>query len=423
MNLTEYKEKLLKNQAFQIEYEKMKPEFALIQKSINEQLAVKNENVKNIEGAPETKVVVIHQNNIDYTPKVSVILPVYNTEKYLKDCLDTIVNQTLKEIEIICVDDGSTDNSLNILKEYASKDKRITLITQENLFAGVARNVGINLAKGEYLSFLDSDDFFELDMLEGMYNQGLKNNVDIVICKFTKYNELSKKFQKPEGINCNFKKENPIFSPNEKTDNLFNIAFTVAWNKIFKRNLILDNKIFFQSLITRNDTYFSCVAMVHANNIQLLDKSYYYYRYNRQNSLVNTSDKYPLTFYDSYTELYKYLKSNNLFDTYKKAFINKVVGSCIAELNLVHKEKETVLNCIKNQIVPEFELLGENKKYITQDNLKGLESILNGKIYKKYTFSEKIFSIKNLQTMDNKAYKVITILGLQMKIRNRKKEK
>ena len=98
-------------------------------------------------------------------PKISVIIPVYNAEKYLRVCLDSVVNQTLEDIEIICVNDGSTDKSSNILKEYAEKDGRIIILTQKNQGAAIARNKGISVAKGEYLSLLDCDDFFELDML------------------------------------------------------------------------------------------------------------------------------------------------------------------------------------------------------------------------------------------------------------------
>ena len=139
--------------------------------------------VKNAEGEPDTKAMIIISNKIDYIPKVSVIIPVYNIEEYLSQCLDTVLNQTLKEIEIICVDDGSTDNSLDILINYAKRDKRMTILKQENLHSGVARNAGISVAKGNYLSFLDSDDFFELDMLEKMYNKIFEKNSDIIICR------------------------------------------------------------------------------------------------------------------------------------------------------------------------------------------------------------------------------------------------
>ena len=117
------------------------------------------------------------QNN----PKVSVIIPVYNTEKYLRECLDSVVNQTLRDIEIICVDDGSTDNSLAILREYETKDSRIKVLTQENINAGAARNKGLSEATGEFLSFLDSDDFFEPDAIERMYECAKSRNAEIVV--------------------------------------------------------------------------------------------------------------------------------------------------------------------------------------------------------------------------------------------------
>ena len=137
--------------------------------------------VQNAEGDISTKAEILIQNKIDYTPKVSVIIPVYNVEQYLRECLDSVVNQTLKEIEIICVDDGSTDNSLEILKEYAKKDKRITVIVQKNLHAGVARNAGLTVAKGEYIHFLDSDDWLDKNTYEDLYNLIKSKNVSLVL--------------------------------------------------------------------------------------------------------------------------------------------------------------------------------------------------------------------------------------------------
>ena len=146
-------------------------------------------NVKNAEGTPDTTAQVVVQNKIDYEPKVSVIIPVYNVELYLRICLESVLKQNLKEIEIICVDDGSTDKSLDILLEYAAKDNRITVLKQENLYAGVARNAGLAVARGEYLSFLDSDDFFEPDMHEEMYKKAKEDGSDVVVCGYWLYNQ------------------------------------------------------------------------------------------------------------------------------------------------------------------------------------------------------------------------------------------
>ena len=120
-------------------------------------------------------------------PLVSVIIPVYNVEKYLNQCLDSVIAQTLTDIEIICVNDSSTDGSLGILEEYEKKDKRIRVVTQPNSGAGAARNRGLSMASGKYLSFLDSDDFFEPDMLELAYQKAEEDSADFVVFNSNQY--------------------------------------------------------------------------------------------------------------------------------------------------------------------------------------------------------------------------------------------
>ena len=121
--------------------------------------------------------------------KVSVILPVYNVSDYLRQCMDSIVGQTLKDIEIICVDDGSTDDSLAILKEYEAKDQRVKVIQQANAGAGAARNKGLEIATGEYLSFLDSDDFVDVNMYEQLYLKAKAKDIDVVYCNCNIYKD------------------------------------------------------------------------------------------------------------------------------------------------------------------------------------------------------------------------------------------
>lgn len=116
-------------------------------------------------------------------PKVSIIIPVFNVECYLQECLDSVVNQTLKDIEIICIDDGSTDSSLKILQKYKKQDNRIILLTQENKGAHLARTTALKIAKGEYIGFIDSDDWIDLDFFETLYNKAIEENADIVRTK------------------------------------------------------------------------------------------------------------------------------------------------------------------------------------------------------------------------------------------------
>ena len=159
--------------------------------------------------------------------KVSVIVPVYNVEKYISKCLDSLVNQTLKDIEIIVVNDGSPDNSQKIIDEYVKKyPDKVKSYIKENGGQGSARNYGIELSTGEYIGFVDSDDFVELDMFEKMYNKAKQDNSDIVICG--SYN-VSEDYSK---------KEIDVFVNNYNTD-LENAIFgkMTVWNKIYKRNI------------------------------------------------------------------------------------------------------------------------------------------------------------------------------------------
>lgn len=162
--------------------------------------------------------------------KVSVIVPVYNVQEYLGKCLSSLTAQTLKDIEIICVDDGSTDDSLAILKRFAKKDKRVKILTQNNQYAGVARNAGLKVAKGEFLSFLDADDFFETDMLEEMYNNAKDNEADIVVCGYCQYNQNVGSDTVVHNLNSKLPLDKCV-RPEDGGDKLFDMCSPVPWNK------------------------------------------------------------------------------------------------------------------------------------------------------------------------------------------------
>ena len=208
-------------------------------------------------------------------PKVSVIIPIYNTEKYLRKCLDSVCNQTLSDIEIICVNDCSTDNSLEILEEYASKDNRIKLIDfKENKGAAVARNAGIDEAKGEYIGFVDSDDFIDLDFYEKLYNKAVKSGADCV-----KSNMVL------ENLNNNIAiKEYHNLIDVQKNKLTLNHIPTTLIKKTFLRN---NNITFPESLKSSEDCVFEVMIGVNANHIDIVDNTFYHYIFNNQ-SLNNT---------------------------------------------------------------------------------------------------------------------------------------
>ena len=214
-------------------------------------------------------------------PKVSVIIPVYNVEKYLEECLQSVCKQTLKEIEIICINDGSTDNSRQILKDFAKKDKRIVLIEQENRGVSIARNNGLRAAKGKYIAFVDSDDMVEPDFFEKLYLAAEKYNVDIAAGGYKSMNQKGK-----IKTTSKFSKTGKITDATKRLEALLYIAY--IWNKLYKKELIINNQIYFPEHRTYEDMFWTPAVAIKAQSVCTVPNTFYIYRYN-ENSITNTT--------------------------------------------------------------------------------------------------------------------------------------
>lgn len=207
--------------------------------------------------------------------KVSVIIPVYNTEKYLRRCLDSVCNQILSDIEIICINDCSTDNSLEILREYSAKDERVKVIDfKENKGAAVARNVGIDEAKGEYIGFVDSDDFVDLDFYEKLYTKAIETGADVAKGNIKSYNNETKTSKIEQWLNLN----DLII----KHKAYFYFTFTSA---IYNAKMIKSNNIkFLEGFIHFEDPFFTISANIFYEKISLMNNTCYYYCNNKESS-------------------------------------------------------------------------------------------------------------------------------------------
>ena len=224
-------------------------------------------------------------------PKVSVIIPVYNTEKYLRECLDSVVNQTLKDIEIICVDDGSTDSSPEILREYAAKDSRIKVYTQEKSNAGAARNNGLLHASGEYCIFLDADDFFVTYLLEKSYKKALADTSDIVAFHFYRYYEDGTT-EKRTGIHKEWLTGKPtVFNYRDCPDYIMSIVNPTPWTKLYRTAFILDHNLKYEEISSTNDITFAAVSVAVAERISILDEHLVYYRVGQGGTITSTKRK------------------------------------------------------------------------------------------------------------------------------------
>ena len=253
--------------------------------------------------------------------KVSVILPVYNVEKYIKKCMESLISQTLKEIEIICVDDGSVDGTLEALKEYENLDN-VTVITQENAGAGAARNKGISYAKGEYLSFLDADDIFEKDMLEVAYNKAVEDKADMVVFNSDQYYEETQEYKKADWT-LRYAKIPPYtpFKHRQMTDNVFKVFVGWAWDKLFRTKFVRETGLQFQEQRTSNDMYFVFCSIIKAKSIETMNAVMAHHR-REEGSLSVTREQSWECFYHALCAVRDQLKEWNLYDQIERDFVN-----------------------------------------------------------------------------------------------------
>lgn len=252
--------------------------------------------------------------------KVSVIIPIFNVEKYLKKSLDSVVNQTLKEIEIIAIDDGSTDNSLNILKEYQNTDDRIIIFEQENKGPGEARNLALNHVKGEYVFFLDSDDWIELNTLEKLYNNAIENNCDLVL--FDSIEHLPNDELKPRRFFILDNLKNQVFNFESEKKIVLNSYF-VPWSKLYKTSFIKENNIRYPPFLLFEDVSFHIANISLAQRVTYLPEIFYHYNKLNESSVQNTKiemNRSKLIF-DVINRVEKFLLENNLFYSLESNFL------------------------------------------------------------------------------------------------------
>lgn len=258
-------------------------------------------------------------------PKISIIVPVFNSENLLMNCLDSIKNQTVHNIEIICVDDGSTDSSLEILKNYEKQDNRFKIFHQKNFGAGTARNNGIKYSTGEYILFVDSDDFIEKDACEKLYALAKDFDCDLILFDAVRHlgdNESIDliHFSKNNILNYN----NLSFEKNFIKNKVFDGYYGVIWNKFYKSSFIKENNIIFPKYKLYNDVEFHVKSMILAKNISYLPEILYHYNRIGQDSLQTSfsTSKNIFVFFNVLNDIDDFLKNNNYFSIFKSDFIN-----------------------------------------------------------------------------------------------------
>ncbi len=241
--------------------------------------------------------------------KISVIIPVYNTEKYLKDALESVIKQTLKDIEIICINDGSKDGSLEIINDYATKDPRIKLINQTNSIGyGASINRGINEAEGEFIAIFEPDDILDKSIYETLYKEASENHLEVVKCNFYNYWSGKNKIKRNKLI-----AKTAQVKAFEPKDNMLVLSnHTSVWAGIYKKNFLDKNNIRFLETpgASCQDLSFIFKVIVSSKKIKLLNKPLLYYR--QDNSLFSINNRAKIyCVCDEYDEITKFLNDNN----------------------------------------------------------------------------------------------------------------
>lgn len=344
---------------------------------------------------------------------VSIIVPVYNVEQYLERCLDSLVNQTLKDIEIILVDDGSTDDSGNICDKYAKKDKRIKVIHKENGGLSDARNIGLSIARGKYIGFVDSDDFISLDMYKKLFNCIEHGNYDIASCEFKKVYEYNEKEIASNTMKIITKEYDNI----QALENYFDEYTdkremqTVVCNKIYRRELFDNIKFPYGKLY--EDGYVTYKLLYKSKKvIHIYEELYYYFQ--REGSLIRSEFSLKvLKSYDDRREIFKFLYNKVPSINRKSAerYINKYFTLYKQIINFNSNDEEILL--YKDKIKDD---LKQDKKLLLKS---GINNVLKLKLelfilnYKFIYFFElvenlahrtirKIYSIKGKMNLWNK---------------------
>ena len=306
-------------------------------------------------------------------PRVTVLVPIYNVEKYLLQCLESLHNQILDDMEILCLDDGSTDSSADILKDFAKRDSRIKIITKKNTGYGDTLNQGIKLAKGEYIGIVEPDDFVDPAMFIELYALAKKHDADVVRCNYFEYRNgedlLHENFTEADA--------NKIINPLEDS-RVFYYGPSI-WAAIYKKAFLIKEKIFFLDTpgAAYQDTSFNFKTLAAGGKIVFSEKAYLHYRRDNETSSVKSSDKV-FAINKEFAEIEDFLKKRKLVDSYGYIFqAIKFAGYHWNMLRLSDKDLEKFLLRMRAEFHD-----AENKglikrKYFPKNHWRALRVILD----------------------------------------------
>lgn len=354
-------------------------------------------------------------NNTDI--KVSVIMPIYNACDYIRPAMDSVLYQTLSEIEVICVDDGSTDHSLNILKEYQARDSRVRIVTETNAGPALARNNGMRRARGEYIAFLDADDFFEPTFLEALYEIAKRDDLDIAISRYDIYNSRRSRFEPvPRTEHSDIYLPGKVTSKNEHPDHILMSTVGSAWNKLFKRSFVEDKQLSFLTDVRMyEDVYFVVTAMSLAERVGKVFDVLIHHRIHSEQSRAKMFKKYYYQVPVVYRKIKDFLMQNGMYVPLSVSFLNLSASRCYKIFNLLSSEaKEDLWNMFHNDYADILGWYGHDASAFDSEEI--FEFVANVQMYDYALYRKR--NEKGVKIEADKVNQNIFIAKKRKKIRN-----
>lgn len=270
-------------------------------------------------------------------PKLSIIIPVYNVEKYLPKCLGSILEQPFKDLEVICVNDGSTDGSLDVLQKIKKNDDRVVIIDKKNEGSGIARNIGLSTAQGEYVYFIDSDDWLEANVLAKIIAKADELQTDILV-----FGGLS--YYNGKGQNGAYSKNKlpkkyfgKVVSAKDIKKDIFKFPST-AWTKLYRRSFLIKNEIKFQNIRAGQDQLPFFHSMITADRIAILPENIYCYQKNREGSVTSVKKKKSFSPIYVFYGIEEMLEKTGMKEEYRNIFVNKYFSKATSWLGKFDKD-------------------------------------------------------------------------------------
>ena len=301
------------------------------------------------------------------SPEVSIILTVYNMESCLRQTMASVVGQTFTDLEIICIDDGSTDASLSILQEYAAVDERIRIVSRENKGQGASRNEGLELAQGEYVMLLDADDIYDTTMVGKLAARAMQSDADVVVCRAVELDDASGRQRSILWTaRADWMPAHDPFSGLEMADCLLLGFIGWPWDKLYKRSFIEENALRFPPLANSEDLYFVFLSLVLAQRISFVDEELIEHRVGRSGSVSNSRTAEPCAFYEGICMLKERLQqSDELWPAFKWGFLNWALDYTLWNIEYMADgaARAQMIGCLANGEFAELELDRHAKAY------------------------------------------------------------